>query len=178
MASFQPTYSGDKGENVQKTPPSHNSSENQTPMITLTLLHPQHSVAVQTWRFEPKSVIRIGRSRNNEVTLYSAVISRHHVEIRRKGKDWEVINMGSNGTFYEGKRISRALVKNGMVIRLARSGPQLQISLDVLRSEKTSQIPASKEDLETAQGSFSSTRGSSQFSEDEFEQAKVTDTDD
>jgi len=86
--------------------------------------------------------------------------------------------MGSNGTFYEGKRISRALVKNGMVIRLARSGPQLQISLDVLRSEKTSQIPVSKEDLETAQGSFSGTRESSQFSEDEFEQAKVTDTDD
>jgi len=211
MASFQPTYSGDKGENVQKTPPSHNSSENQTPMITLTLLHPQHSVAVQTWRFEPKSVIRIGRSRNNEVTLYSAVISRHHVEIRRKGKDWEVINLGSNGTFYEGKRISRALVKNGMVIRLASSGPRLQISLDVLSaegdhpqargcvpnsarhpkspapelnsgegmtSEKTSQIPVSKENLERVQGSFSSTRGSSQFSEDEFEQAKVTDTDD
>ncbi|WP_315862123.1 FHA domain-containing protein [Halothece sp. PCC 7418] len=178
MASSQPTHSGDKGENVQNTPPSETSSDNQTPMITLTLLHPQHSVAVQTWRFEPKSVIRIGRSRNNEVTLYSAVVSRHHVEIRRRGKDWEVVNTGSNGTFCQGKRISRAAVKNGMVIRLASSGPQLQIWTDVLTSENKPKAPVSKKDMEKAQGTFPGTKRPRKLSQDELEQAKATQIDD
>lgn len=97
-------------------------------MITLTLLHPLQSVAVQTWTFEPTSPIRIGRSRNNEVTLYSAVVSRHHVELRpQSASDWELINLGSNGTFAQGKRINRTAVANGMIIRLAASGPQIQI---------------------------------------------------
>lgn len=178
MAPSQPTSSGDNSENVQNTPPSPASSEHQTPMITLTLLHPQHSVAVQTWRFEPKSVIRIGRSRNNEVTLYSAVVSRHHVEIRRKGKEWEVVNTGSNGTFCQGKRISRAAVENGMVIRLASSGPQIQIWTDVLTSEAKPQTPVSKKDMEKAQGTFPGAKQPRQLSEKELEQAKATQIDD
>ena len=182
MASSQPTYSGDKDENGQSATPPDQSLDSQTPMITLTLLHPQHSVAVQTWRFEPKSVIRIGRSRNNEVTLYSAVVSRHHVEIRRKGKDWEVVNTGSNGTFCDGKRISRAAVENGMVIRLASSGPQIQIWTDVLTSEKkpqetSPQRPISKKDMEKAQGTFPKEGRSRKLSEKEIEQAKETQMD-
>lgn len=184
MASSQPTYSSDdKGENGQTSPPAQKSSENQTPMITLTLLHPQHSVAVQTWRFEPKSVIRIGRSRNNEVTLYSAVVSRHHVEVRRKGTDWELVNVGSNGTFCQGKRISRAPVKNGMVIRLASSGPQIQIWTDVLTAEKkdspskSSQRAISKRDLDKAQGTFPGAGSRRKLSRDELEQAKETQID-
>ena len=182
MASSQPTYSGDKDENGQNATPPDPSLESQTPMITLTLLHPQHSVAVQTWRFEPKSVIRIGRSRNNEVTLYSAVVSRHHVEIRRKGTDWELFNTGSNGTFCDGKRISRAAVKNGMVIQLGSSGPQLQISTDVLTSEKkpeqtSSEHPISKQDMEKAQGTFQQETSRHKLSDDEIEQAKQTQMD-
>ncbi|MFP4133637.1 MAG: FHA domain-containing protein [Halothece sp.] len=182
MASSQPTYSSDKDKTGQSATPPDQSLDSQIPMITLALLHPQHSVAVQTWRFEPKSVIRIGRSRNNEVTLYSAVVSRHHVEIRRKGKDWEVVNTGSNGTFCDGKRISRAAVKNGMVIRLASSGPQLQIWTDVLTSEKKPQEtspkrPISKQDLEKAQGTFPQDKRRRKLSEKELEQAKETQMD-
>lgn len=73
-------------------------------MITLTLLHPLKSVAVQKWNFDPNSVIRIGRANDNDVVLYSAVVSRHHLEIRPRGKDWALINLGSNGTFINGKK--------------------------------------------------------------------------
>lgn len=98
-------------------------------MITLTLLHPLKSVAVQKWNFEPNSVIRIGRASDNEVVLYSAVVSRHHLEIRPRGNDWALINLGSNGTFINGKKINKVLVKDGMVIRLASSGPKIKITL-------------------------------------------------
>ncbi|MGI0483292.1 FHA domain-containing protein [Geminocystis sp. CENA526] len=98
-------------------------------MITLTLLHPLKSVAVQKWNFEPNSVIRIGRANDNEVVLYSAVVSRHHLEIRPRGDDWALISLGSNGTFINGKKINKVLVKDGMVIRLASSGPKIKITL-------------------------------------------------
>jgi pSer/pThr/pTyr-binding forkhead associated (FHA) protein len=99
-------------------------------VITLTLLHPLQAVPVQSWTFDPNSVIRIGRSTDNEVILYSAVVSRHHVEIRRGDDRWEIVNLGANGTYLDGKRINKAPVVDGMIVRLASSGPQIQIRLD------------------------------------------------
>ena len=99
-------------------------------MITLTLLHPLQSVPVQSWTFEPESVIRIGRSTDNEVILYSAVVSRHHVEIRHNGSGWEIVSLGANGTYINGKRITQMLVEDGMIIRLASSGPKIQIHIE------------------------------------------------
>jgi pSer/pThr/pTyr-binding forkhead associated (FHA) protein len=99
-------------------------------VITLTLLHPIKSVPVQSWTFDPGSAIRIGRSTNNEVVLYSAVVSRNHAEIKKNGSEWEVVNLGANGTYINGKRIDRVPVRDGIVIRLASSGPQIQINID------------------------------------------------
>jgi pSer/pThr/pTyr-binding forkhead associated (FHA) protein len=106
------------------------SLKDVTPVITLTLLHPLQSVPVQSWTFEPESVIRIGRSTDNEVILYSAVVSRHHVELRRNGSGWEIVSLGANGTYMEGKRITKVSVVDGMIIRLASSGPKIQIHLE------------------------------------------------
>ncbi|MGK7893610.1 MAG: FHA domain-containing protein [Xenococcus sp. (in: cyanobacteria)] len=104
-------------------------------MITLTLLHPLQPVPVQSWKFEEEAKIKIGRSTNNEVVLYSAVVSRHHVEIRKVGPNWEVINLGANGTYINGARVEKALAIDGMIIRLASSGPKILIKIE---SEKSS----------------------------------------
>jgi len=118
-------------------------------VITLTLLHPLQSVPVQSWTFEPESVIRIGRSTDNEVILYSAVVSRHHVELRRNGSGWEIVSLGANGTYMEGKRITQEPVVDGMIIRLASSGPKIQIRLE-------GDMP--KASIKTAGGKRSSSR--------------------
>lgn len=98
-------------------------------MITLTLLHPIQSIPVQSWTFEQESVIRIGRSTDNHVILYSAVVSRHHVELRWVDSNWEIVNLGANGTYLDGKRITQVPVVDGVIIRLARSGPNIQIHI-------------------------------------------------
>ncbi|NJL20461.1 MAG: FHA domain-containing protein [Leptolyngbyaceae cyanobacterium SM1_3_5] len=99
-------------------------------MITLTLLHPLKQIALQNWSFqEQESIIRIGRSTDNQVILYSAVVSRHHVELRRTGSSWEVVNLGTNGTYLDGKRVTQMEIADGAVIRLARSGPNLRIHI-------------------------------------------------
>lgn len=99
-------------------------------MITLTLLHPIQSIPVQSWSFDQESVVRIGRSTENDVILYSAVVSRHHVELRRMDSHWEIVNLGANGTYLDGKRVTQIPIVNGMIIRLARSGPNIQIHLE------------------------------------------------
>ena len=104
-------------------------------MITLTLLHPLQSVPIQSWTFNDESNIKIGRATNNEVVLYSAVVSRNHVEIKKSGQEWEVVNLGSNGTYINGKRIEQAKVIDGMVVRLASSGPRILIEIESKVSE-------------------------------------------
>lgn len=125
-----------------------NNFSNGTSVITLTLLHPLKSIPVQKWNFEPKSVIKIGRANDNNVVLYSAVVSRHHVEIRYRESDWILINKGSNGTFINGKKINKVLVRDGMIFRLASSGPKIQIKLN------GSDEPLSLELIEDSQDNF------------------------
>ena len=98
-------------------------------MITLTLLHPVQSTPVQSWSFEHDSVVRIGRAVDNHVVLYSAVVSRYHVEVRLTDSQWEVVNLGTNGTYLDGKRVHQAPLEAGSILRLARSGPNIQVTI-------------------------------------------------
>lgn len=99
-------------------------------MITLTLLHPVQGTAVQSWTFKQNETVRIGRAVDNEVVLYSAVVSRHHVELRHENGRWFVHNLGINGTFLEGEKIESEPLQDGFTIRLARSGPNIQVHIE------------------------------------------------
>ena len=99
-------------------------------MITLNLLHPIESIPIQTWKFNSEPVIRIGRSGDNDVILYSSVVSRYHVELHHHSQYWEIVNIGANGTYINDQQIDSERVQNGVIIRLATAGPKLQILLD------------------------------------------------
>lgn len=101
-------------------------------MITLILLNPANSSPIQTWEFATESVIRIGRATDNNIVLYSAVVSRYHVELRRVNRGWEIVNLGANGTYLDSQRISQVPVVDGIIFRLAQSGPQIQIRLEAV----------------------------------------------
>lgn len=99
-------------------------------MITLSLLHPTELVDVQSWNFDNLPVIKIGRSKENDVIVYSAVVSRHHLELWNNPSGWEMINFGSNGTFIDNKPITQMPVIDGMIIRLGgNSGPRIRIKI-------------------------------------------------
>jgi serine/threonine protein kinase len=108
-------------------------------VITLTLLHPVQSTPVQSWSFEQDPAIRIGRAVDNHVVLYSAVVSRYHVEVRLTDNQWEVVNLGTNGTYLDGKRIHQAPLIDGSIMRLARSGPNIQISIDANHAQSVAE---------------------------------------
>jgi pSer/pThr/pTyr-binding forkhead associated (FHA) protein len=99
-------------------------------VITLNLLHPIESIPIQTWKFNSEPLIRIGRSGDNDVILYSSVVSRYHVELYHHFQYWEIVNIGANGTYINDRQIDSERVQDGMIIRLATAGPKLQILLD------------------------------------------------
>ncbi|CAD5954162.1 hypothetical protein PCC9214_02750 [Planktothrix tepida] len=98
-------------------------------VIKLTLLHPLQSIPVRSWVFKKDNVIRIGRSLKNDVVLYSAVVSRYHVEIRRQSEDWVVVNLGTNGTYVNGQAVQQVPLVDGQVIHLAISGPKILLNI-------------------------------------------------
>jgi pSer/pThr/pTyr-binding forkhead associated (FHA) protein len=106
-------------------------ADNSTPAnisdeITLTLLHPTQGTPIKSWAFKKVSLIRIGRAPDNELVLESPVVSRHHAELQYMGSHWEVSSLGTNGTFVDNKQVTKERVADGVVVRLAFSGPQLE----------------------------------------------------
>jgi pSer/pThr/pTyr-binding forkhead associated (FHA) protein len=96
-------------------------------VIRLVLLHPHQTIPIKSWTFKDESVIRVGRASDNQIVLYSAVVSRRHLEIRQQDDSWVVLSYGTNGTYVNDRPISKEIAEDGMVIRLARSGPRLSI---------------------------------------------------
>jgi len=101
-------------------------------MVTLTLLNSQMNILQQQWHFEDKSIIRIGRSSDNDVVLTDTLVSRHHLELRlinHPSDSWQLINHGTNGTFLNGILISQSLITDGSLLQLARGGPTLKFQV-------------------------------------------------
>jgi pSer/pThr/pTyr-binding forkhead associated (FHA) protein len=97
-------------------------------VIVLSLVN---SVPVQNWTFISEDVIRIGRATDNHVVLFSAVVSRHHAELRWNEIDgWQLFNISANGTYKDGEAIKTIKVVDGMIFRLATSGPKIQVKVE------------------------------------------------
>ncbi|NET41758.1 FHA domain-containing protein [Okeania sp. SIO2B3] len=119
-------------------------------MITLALLHPTQLVPIQHWSFESKSLIHIGRASDNDVIIYSAVVSRHHAELWQNSSGWMMINFGANGTYVDDEPIIQTSVIDNMIIRLGISGPKLQINTKELASKFAKQIDGlSRKEIDT-----------------------------
>ncbi|MDY6803313.1 MAG: FHA domain-containing protein [Cyanobacteriota bacterium] len=99
-------------------------------MIKLTLQHPLQPTPLRTWTFEEELTIAIGRSTDNDVVVYSSVISRYHVQLKCTNGNWEIINLGKNGTYLNGRAIANAPVVDGMEIDLGGSGLKIVINID------------------------------------------------
>ena len=98
-------------------------------MITLILIHPTQPIPVNRWTFKDKSIIKIGRAKDNDIVIYNAVVSRHHLELWNRESGWEALCFGTNGTYINNKPLNQFFIKDGMVIRLGHSGPRLMVKL-------------------------------------------------
>jgi len=78
-------------------------------------------------------ITRIGRSSDNDVVITdAAIVSSHHIEIRKEGNEYRLCDLKSrNGTYLNGQRvIEEVLLSPPCVIRLGADGPELSFTLD------------------------------------------------
>ena len=78
--------------------------------------------------------LRIGRGPTNNIIVDNEYVSSTHIELRRTGDAWELIDLGSmNGTFIHGERITRVRLGAYTPVRLGHSGgPELVVSIPAL----------------------------------------------
>ena len=66
-----------------------------------------------------KKRVLIGRGDDCDIKLVSDRVSRHHCEVLYKDGHYELHDLGStNGTYLDGVRVSRAVLRNGAVINV------------------------------------------------------------
>ncbi|WP_448533097.1 FHA domain-containing protein [Parathermosynechococcus lividus] len=84
----------------------------------------------KTIHFQGKTVLRIGRSEDNDIQIDHPQVSRHHAKIERQGTAIVLSDLGSsNGVFCNGKRLTKPQsLRVGDKVRI---GPYLlQINID------------------------------------------------
>ena len=64
----------------------------------------------------------LGRSKDCDVRVEDANVSRRHAELRREGSDWWLVDLDStNGTELNGRRVSRSKLSDGDTITLGEA---------------------------------------------------------
>jgi soluble lytic murein transglycosylase-like protein len=82
----------------------------------------------ETLRFA--ETVRIGRTQTNAIVVNDASVSAEHVELRRSGEGWEIVDLESaNGTFIGGRRVTRALLDAQTSVRLGVDGPEVHLTI-------------------------------------------------
>ena len=97
----------------------------QMPNITVQLVHIQGPLKGQIQDFF-QFPVHIGRHSSCQVRFEKdlTTISRRHARIERQGNRFRIIDVSTNGTYVNGKRIADVYLRDGDVITFSESGPK------------------------------------------------------
>jgi hypothetical protein len=89
-----------------------------TQAVSAEELGVEQEVVTLSWNGDSRQVkqprVVIGRSRDCDVQLADANVSRHHAELRQEGASYWIVDLGStNGIEIDGKRVKRAKLNSG-----------------------------------------------------------------
>ncbi len=74
-----------------------------------------------TGAYDADGTITIGRGPRNDIVLRELLVSRRHAEVRRSGTGHVVVDLGSsNGTYLNGRQVSRAPLHPGDLLSIGR----------------------------------------------------------
>jgi len=90
-----------------------------------------------------RDVFRAGRDPENDLVIEgadAAIVSSHHLEIRRTENTFRLVDLDStNGTYLDGQRITETILHNHALITMGPSGPEFQFELEAASETDLSQ---------------------------------------
>jgi serine/threonine-protein kinase len=92
----------------------------------LQLLDMMLDQPLQTWSFSDESLIRVGRSLDNEVVIDNPTVSRAHVYLTRTEDRWALSALSEKGIHVDGQHTMQLDLRDGHVFRLGAHGPRLR----------------------------------------------------
>jgi len=101
--------------------------------VVLHLVETDHGRPLQTWTFENRDTITLGRLPDNDVVLADPRVSRSHAYIRRENDQWQLISISQQQLSVRGQLTPEVNLQAGMSFRLGRSGTLLRFE-DALHS--------------------------------------------
>ncbi len=111
-------------------------------MITLLVKNSKSNEESQTYTFSQK-LIRIGRLKENEITLKDVSVSRQHAVITFVDGEYKITDTSKNGTFLNGELIGRngeKVLRSGDNIQISNFVINVDIEDDYKNFEKTSEL--------------------------------------
>lgn len=142
--------------------------------IIIDLIHPISLKAVQSWTFAASQAsIRIGRSRRNDIALFSGVVSRAHAMLQFDTHAWTLQSLGTNGCYRDNKLVRSPVVRDGDIFRIAKTGPRLRVRFQAtasvaqplnpqLATQRSRRGCLSKAEILTARGTWLGPEGKSE----------------
>ncbi len=111
--------------------------------IIVQLVHIHGPLKGEIQEFSSNEII-IGRHASCDLQFPRdlVVISRKHASIIREGNRFKIIDLSTNGTFVNGKRITESYLKNGDVIFFTEGGPKVSFLTRVGEAIETCSEPA------------------------------------
>lgn len=93
-----------------------------------------------------RTTCRLGRSKNNEITLRDSSVSRRHAEINRdKGDEFTLIDLNSlNGVFVNNEKIGRYKLKEGDIVDIGDISLRFTLMPTDYQSEESTEIQDTK----------------------------------
>ncbi len=104
-----------------------NGSDDQPTVLTLSLLDSVHGKPIQTWNFQGRSQILIGRAEDSDIRFTDPKVSRNHVELAYRSGKWWILSRGRHGTWINGISVEEQVYKDRIIFRLGIDGPSLQM---------------------------------------------------
>ena len=77
-------------------------------------------------------ITRVGRSSENDIIISeAAMVSSRHLEIRKEGDSYRLVDLNStNGTYLNGRRVDEGVLEPSCAIRLGADGPEFSFVMD------------------------------------------------
>jgi pSer/pThr/pTyr-binding forkhead associated (FHA) protein len=127
--------------------------------VSLHLVNPDTGHPIQTWLFETQRAVRIGRADGNDVVIPDPSVSRFHAELQFNGREWELVNLGKNGTLISNHSISRVRIDEQTLFRLGTGGPLLRfehssVASDCLNTITGAAAPPQSIEIDESQKEF------------------------
>jgi pSer/pThr/pTyr-binding forkhead associated (FHA) protein len=102
--------------------------------ISIHLLDPSSGTPINSWTFQNKVHISIGRAPDQDVAIGNPYVSRNHANIEHRAGSWLLISTGRNGVIVANEYVKELILENDLQFRMGVEGPTLKFSD---RSEKS-----------------------------------------